>query len=147
MTKAVRFHDWPTRLHAAIESRRATPFKWGSNDCCMFAADVVLAITGADIAAQFRGKYDDALGAARVLRETGGISGAVEAAAAEHGFACLPSVAYAQRGDLIELDTEPNGDAGGPALGVCVGSMVAGAGEAGTVFVPPVKCRRAWRVG
>lgn len=148
MTKLMRFNDWPTRLHAAIEARRSMPFTWGKNDCCMFAADLVKAMTGGDIAAKWRGAYSDAVGAALAIKRGGGIAGLVESVSAEFGLRELPSVAYAQRGDLVEIDIEHTaGDAAGPALGVCVGAQVAAAGEKGVVFVPTLKCRKAWRVG
>lgn len=142
-----RFHDWPSRLIAAIESRRNEPFKWGTQDCCMFAADIVMAITGGDIAAKWRVTYTDAIGAALAIKRGGGIDGLVAGVADDFGLRALPSVAYAQRGDLVEIDIENTGDSAGPALGVCVGSMVAGAGADGVVFVPLLKCRKAWRVG
>jgi hypothetical protein len=39
-----RREDWPSRLAAALEEARDKPFKWGSHDCGLFAADCVLAI-------------------------------------------------------------------------------------------------------
>jgi hypothetical protein len=51
-----RYEDWPQRLVAAIEAARGRPFSWGAMDCCLFAADVVLAMTGVDYAAGFRGR-------------------------------------------------------------------------------------------
>jgi hypothetical protein len=42
----VRLPDWPARLDAYLRSRRDMPFAWGSNDCGMFAAGAVEAITG-----------------------------------------------------------------------------------------------------
>lgn len=54
-----RVEDWPERLAAFIEQRRKMPFAWGSNDCALFAADAVCAITGVDLGEPFRGRYDD----------------------------------------------------------------------------------------
>jgi hypothetical protein len=54
-----RTHDWPEQLHRLIRARWDTPFQWGVNDCGTFAADVVLAMTGVDIAADVRLTYYD----------------------------------------------------------------------------------------
>lgn len=88
-----RHPDWPERLAAAIDARRDVPFAWGANDCCLFAADIVLAITGVDLAADLRGMRRAA--AARYARQAGG----VRALAASR----LPEVApaLAGRGDVV----------------------------------------------
>lgn len=36
------------------DARRSVPFAWGSNDCRLFAADAVQAMTGVDHAAELR---------------------------------------------------------------------------------------------
>ena len=65
----MRLHDaiadlqpcaWRQQLDALIASRMAAPFAWGAHDCCLFAADAVLAQTGEDPAAEFRGTYASA---------------------------------------------------------------------------------------
>ena len=68
-----RSADWPERLADMIEQRRSEPFAWGANDCCLFPADVVRAMTGFDFAAAWRGQYDSAIGAQRQLDEAGGM--------------------------------------------------------------------------
>jgi hypothetical protein len=68
-----RRDNWPDLLSVYIEEKRSEPFAWGSNDCCLFAADWVQIATGHDIAAQWRGSYTTALGARRALDEGGGI--------------------------------------------------------------------------
>ena len=47
--------DKAALLARFIEERRRMPFTWGSNDCCLFAADWVLAATGRDIALEVDG--------------------------------------------------------------------------------------------
>jgi len=66
----MRAPDWRARLAAFIEARRATPFVWGAHDCCLFAADAVLAMGGPDVAAPLRG-YASRFGALRRLRRAG----------------------------------------------------------------------------
>ena len=49
------------------------PFEWGRNDCCLFAADAVLAMTGdVDPAQTLRG-YASASAAQRLVEEAGGL--------------------------------------------------------------------------
>lgn len=71
MVALVRFPDWPQRLAAALESRAHTPFAWGRNDCAIFAADMVQAVTGQDFAAAFRGKYRSKKASAAMLKAHG----------------------------------------------------------------------------
>lgn len=145
--KLRRSHDWPTRLHAAFDARRKQPFEWGKNDCSIFAADLVLAMTGTDLAEQWRGSYSDALGAARILAKFGGtVSGLLDSIAANFGMTPLISVKYAQRGDVVEVGEIWTGDSG-PAVGICFGAWTVVPGKNGAEMVPTLKCRRAWRVG
>ena len=119
-----RHDNWPALLAGFIEERRAMPFAWGSNDCCLFAADWVRRACGVDIAEQFRGKYFSAIGAHRFVAEAGGVENLIERAGASR----LPAM-MARRGDLVSMD---NGD--GVALGVCLGHLSAFVGKNGLLF-------------
>jgi hypothetical protein len=147
---ARRVQDWPTLFFHFIESRRSRPFAWGQQDCCLFACDGILAQTGLDPAAKmFRGKYRDALGAARLVRKHGGVEAIASRICGELGFVEVP-VRLAQRGDVVAISGEALGDNVpymGVALGLCVGGTAAFTGSAGLVFHPLKNCRRAWRVG
>jgi hypothetical protein len=133
-----RFGNWPSRLFDFVAERWEAPFVWGENDCVLFAADAVLAITGGDLAAQHRGTYDSALGAARLLKELGGIESLPVAAGLEE----VPPL-MAQRGDVVLVDQEERG----PTLAVVVGEFVAGPGPNGVAYLPASSAVRAWRVG
>jgi len=136
--------DWPDRLHQALEAVREAPFRWGTNDCALFACDVVEAMTGLDLAADFRGRYRSQAGAGVVLKRAcgGGLEALVEARAAEHGIAEVP-VAFAQRGDVVLLDSEA-----GPALGICLGASAAlPRADQGFASIDMAAARRAWAVG
>lgn len=50
-----RFENWPILLSQFLRSRRDIPFQWGVNDCMLFPADCVQALTGIDFAAEYRG--------------------------------------------------------------------------------------------
>ena len=82
---------------------------WGARDCAVAAADHVRAMTGRDPMADLRGLYDDARGAARILREGGGFLAVVEARIG------LPRV-EAGRAEVAMLPSEP-----WPVLAVRVG--------------------------
>lgn len=110
----MRLSDWRSRLHAVVAARMRRPFAWG-DDCASFAGESVEAVTGIDFYAPFRGKYDDAIGAMRV------IAGAGFNDLAELVAELFPEIApaNAEIGDLAIID-----EAGRPALGVFVGERI-----------------------
>lgn len=72
MSGLVRKSDWRARFAAEVDRIKRTPFAWGSHDCGPgLAGNLVYAVTGVDCAAQWCGEYDDALGAARAMRDAG----------------------------------------------------------------------------
>lgn len=142
-----RREDWPAALAAAYaEDRR---FAWGRSDCCLFAADLVAAMTGADPAAALRGRYEDVKGARRVLKRHGGsLERLAEDFAARHGWPELP-VTLAQRGDLALVELPPSSERIGDwaeALGIVMGARVAVMGRSGPLQIQLACARRAWRV-
>ncbi len=94
-----RVQDWPTALGLFLAEKSSEPFVWGRNDCVLFAADAVLALTGVDPCAKVRGKYKTAKGAAAAIGRHGGIAAAAEKALAELGGSPI-APAFAQRGDI-----------------------------------------------
>ena len=131
----MRFTDWHARLIALIEERKPAPFVWGVNDCCLWPADAVLAMTGHDLAADLRGTYSTARGAASVLRYLGGLPEAIGRGGREIPPLC------AATGDVgIVTDGERLVGA------VCIGEnwlVVAGRGLG---LIPLMSARRAWRI-
>lgn len=129
----MRRANWPRLLAEALAAAKDTPFAWGSHDCALFAADVVLAITGADHGAVFRGRYRTANGAARALKK--------------QGFAGLPDyldsiftrrpVSYARRGDVVLYDG---------AMGICDGGTSWFVTADGLTPIPTLTCETAWGV-
>lgn len=51
MAKA-RLQDWQTRFAKFLEDRENSPFKWGQNDCIIFPARAIQAITGYNYVAE-----------------------------------------------------------------------------------------------
>lgn len=117
--------DKAALLTRFIEERRRMPFAWGSNDCCLFAADWVLASTGRDLAFEYRGQYATALGALRFVQSAGGVEGLVARAGGRRIDQKL-----ARRGDIIARDV---GD--GIGLGVCIGALAAFVAKGGLGFL------------
>lgn len=52
-----------------IRENQGRPFKLGEWDCCIFSADVVLAITGDDKMENFRGHYKSITGYKKILKK------------------------------------------------------------------------------
>lgn len=121
-----RLPDWPERLIEFIEARRVRAFSYGENDCGLFAADAIYAITGVDLAESWRG-YASAQGAARKVKKSGGMRGIAAAAGLDERHA-----GFAQRGDLVLADVE-----GRETFGIVVGDgNWCGPGADGLVFRP-----------
>jgi hypothetical protein len=130
-----RREDWAEALAAYIEIRRDMPFEWGAgNDCGSFALGAVDAMTDG---VPFDVLYDDAAGAARFVRERGGM---VKIATSLFGEP-VP-VSFARRGDVVLMMLD-----GRETFGICVGAEVAGPGETGMLLAPMTTATHAWRVG
>lgn len=140
MGKLARFQDWPTRLSNAIVNRNDTRFEFGTHDCCISACDLILAMTGGDIAEGIRG-YVGASGVREVFKEYGGVEGVAETVCERFGFEEIDP-AFAQRGDVCMCAVE-NGDTmaiisdGKPIVPI----------KKGWGYADPKDIKRAWRVG
>lgn len=133
-----RRDDWASRLISVIDAADNKPFAWGKQDCALFAADCVQAMTGEDFAAPFRGRYDTALGSVRALKMMG------YASLEEYVIAVLGEPINANtagRGDVVMVDTPE-----GKALGVVAGIEAAVAGVNGLVLMPRDSWLSAWRI-
>lgn len=138
----IRLPDWETRLHDFLRQREGACHTWGATDCCLNAADAVLAITGEDPAIEFRGRYTTAIGAARALRRYG--EGTIEATL----DAKFPIVgrAFARRGDLVLVDELVAIVIGDQA--VAIGDTVTGdQTRSGWVRHPRARWVKGWKVG
>jgi hypothetical protein len=139
-----RADDWPERLHEAIQAQRRLPFAWGSHDCALFVADCIWAMTGTDLAADYRGKYTDEAGAAATIKQvTGGstVEDVAIKAAKDHGLAEI-SPKLAQRGDMLLFDL-----AGGPTLAIVNldGVHALAVSPKGLTRLRTLDAKRAWR--
>lgn len=132
-----RLKNWPSRFDALVGSVRGKPFEWGVHDCCMWASNAVLAITGSDPAAAWRGAYSTERQALSLIVRLGGL----EQIGAKGG-AEIP-LALATVGD-VGLVTWPDGTR---ALGVCGGSFWICAGDVGVASLPLEAASMVWGVG
>ena len=138
---------WETRaLHTFIQSRQNRSFKWCSQDCCMFAANAVLAMTGVDIASDFRTNYRTEAAAFSLIKSvTGGttVADAVAYCAANHGMPEYTHPLLAQRGDMVVVE-----DAGRLVAGIVGlnGRDVLVPGETRLKRLSIMSIQRAWKV-
>lgn len=126
-----RLATWEPALVAYLEACEARPFAWGRHDCALFAAGAVLAMTGEDPAARYRGRYRSAAGSLRALRRFG--AGSLEAEL-DTLFA-RKAPALAMRGDLALVDG---------SVGVVVGGHALFVGEEGAAEGLVRHPRAAW---
>jgi hypothetical protein len=126
---------WEHALADYLAGQREAIFKWGSNDCALFTAGAVAAMTGTDPLGSVRGKWRSQAGAGRAIRQAG-------FASIEDWVSSLfdpVEPVFVQRGDIVMIDG---------ALGICIGKdAVFLAEEApGLNRRPIAHCARAWRV-
>lgn len=145
--------NWDSQhLELFFRARRNQPFAWGMNDCCIFPADAILAMTGTDIAGDFRGKYVDEASAFAMIKTVAVGETVADAAAwcaAKFGLVewvgkdGKPAPKFAQRGDLVVLE-----DAGRMIAGIIglTGKHCISVGEDGPRRLPLSVVQRAWKV-
>lgn len=96
----MRISTWECALSDYIATKRHEPFEYGVNDCCLFAAGAVEAITGEDPMPEFRGKYDSLKTSLIAIKDIG--AGTLEATM--DGKFPEVQIGHAQRGDLAFHD-------------------------------------------
>lgn len=70
---------------------------WGENDCCLFTANWMRAVTGIDGGAPWRGRYGSENECLAILERQGGVAGVMARGA---GLVGLPATANPVRGDV-----------------------------------------------
>lgn len=134
-----RAADWEDRLRTLIDRLRDEPFRWGDNDCALFASSAIKAMCGVDPAGDLRGLYSNEKGAMEALRNHGAgtLLKTVKAWLGDP-----KPVAQAQRGDIVMLDRT--------TVGVCVGRFSWFIGEIhghhGLTALPTNDCKYAFSV-
>lgn len=137
----IRLPDWAARLHDFVDGVKRSPFAWDGHDCFIgWAADAVLAMTGEDIAAAYRGKYKTAMGGAAVLRRAGFDD------LADGVASLLPEIhiSQARLGDIAAI---PSDGPFGWSLGIVNGETILTVGENVMGVAPLLTATRAFQVG
>lgn len=137
--------DWQSKLQQFLIESISLRFSYGEADCCLFVADAVLAMTGTDIAASYRGKYstrEEALTLAE--RETGkrSVAGIVKYGLNQAGLPII-AVSCAQRGDVVLVRRHSDYSLGIVALN---GREILALGRSGPVRIPISRAHAAWHV-
>lgn len=133
-----RLPGWRAALAVEVEVHRRRPFAWGSEDCALFAADCVRAMTGVDLAEALRGRYRSQKGAGRVLAAAG-FGNVAELLAASLNE--IPP-AFAGVGDLAVI-----AGPAGPSVGIVIGGLIAARAADGIASVPLARASQAFRIG
>ena len=129
--------DWLQQLLAFIASRKDAPYAWGSNDCCLFAADAIVAMTGTDLAAKLRGTYSNEEGAYKIIADHGSLAKLITS------FLGTPlGPLCARRGDIV-LFHAPNG---ADCVGVCTGPTLVCPGDENLNTFSMELATKSWRI-
>ena len=132
----MRYLDWAERLSDFLDAERS--FDWVSCNCVLFTADAVKVQTGVDYAKEYR-HLTTKSGMLKKLKRDYDCN-VSDAATDKLGEPI--SITMAKRGDVVCADL---GIA--LALGVCLGktSVFMAEGQ-GHVYVPTLKCDKAWSI-
>ena len=155
-----RTKGWERRLSELFKARAQSPFKWGTNDCCMFVADAVRVVTEVDIGEWFRGRYKTRTKAFRLLKEfaQGSVTETMDRITAKYGMKETKEVPPGPwqhkallAGDIVTMKAHPlDPIAGHLSNGVTVGiqSFTKGAvlspGKDGLVLSTQPHIHKAW---
>ena len=130
----MRISTWEDALVNYIIAKRQEPFEYGVNDCCMFAAGAVEAITGEDPMSEFRGKYDSLKTSLKAIKDIG--AGTLEATM--DGKFPEVAISHAQRGDLAFFDD---------SVGVVMGGFAYFVSDDGLERINRSLWDKCWSVG
>jgi hypothetical protein len=130
----MRILTWEDSLSDYITTKRDEPFEYGLNDCCLFAAGAVEAITGEDPMPEFREKYDSLKTSIKAIKEIG--AGTLEATM--DGKFPEVEIGQAQRGDLAFFDD---------SVGVVMGGFAYFVSDDGLERINRSLWDKCWSVG
>ena len=140
--KLKRRPDWRARFEAAIDEIKYVPFDWSEQHDCGpgLAGRLVLAMTGEDMVAPWRGSYRTMHGALRVMQNEGFEN------LADMVAAMLPEI-HPSRAQVGDLAAFPVDTAFGYALGVVNGERVFVLRPEGIGTMDLLQATRAFKVG
>lgn len=132
----MRHEDWPNRLEAYVESKRSEPFKWGTNDCALFARGAVESVLVESSTSDLVMKYRSATGAKKWLLD----NDAVDLWDYLDKHFDRIHVRMAQRGDLVGHITTDK------SIGLCLNGMFTTPSDNGLLFASMDDAVTAWRI-
>ncbi len=136
----MRPENWTALLSDYVEAAKKTPRAWGIHDCASFACGWWRLMTGVDVYAVLRGKYDTELGAARIMKQRGWED--MEAVGNYFFGTKHKGVFHASRGDIVcALD-----EFSVKALGISVGASGAFLSEDGAKLLSFRRFTQVWSV-
>lgn len=133
----VRLEGWENKFSNYLDEKRNMPFKWGDNDCILFAAKGLEIITGEDYYSKYL-PYNNEEEAKNILKKNGGFAGIIKKSLGK------PHDNYkkARRGDLVLLKI-PNITCG---IVDDSGKFIACPSENGIVRYPISNAYKIWSV-
>lgn len=137
MVSQMRLKDWQTHFSEFISERRKHRFSWGKNDCCLFAADSTLAVTGKDFASDYRGTYNDEASASTLIQSFGSLENLCTALTGIQPV----SAAYADIADVVLASY-----AGRELLAIANGVHVLAVSGEGLINLPLSVCTKTWKI-
>ena len=141
MSDLKRVDNWRQEFEAVADDLMTLPFEWGKQDCGPgFVGRLTQALTRVDLAADYRGQYDSALSALRLMQDSG------FANLGDLVASILPEIHISQAriGDIAAIaDDTPFGF----ALGVVNGERIYVRTQSGLGTVDLLDAARAFKVG
>lgn len=141
MTALHRLPGWRARFEAVIDEIKARPFAWRDHDCGpAFTGRLVEAVTGADLAAPYRGRYSTERGALLLMRREGFDT------LADFAASLLPEI-HPSRATIADLAAVPEDTPFGFSLGAVNGERILVLRPDGLGTVDLLAAKRAFKVG
>jgi hypothetical protein len=139
-----RIESWPSELSDYLLRAERIRFRYGSQDCGLFVAGAIRAMTGVDVASTLRGYTNRAEAFKRIgtLCGTPTMEAVARHLAALYGVPEVP-VLCAQRGDVVLLRSGRRSSLGIVAMH---GTEVLTPYRAGLLRLPLSHARRAWHI-
>jgi len=120
----VRYENWESRLAEYVESKRLEPFKWGANDCALFALGALKAIQADCSLVDLTFGYKTQRGAYGWLRK----QDAADLWDFVDRYYDRVPIQMAKRGDIIAHVTEDK------SVGICLGAFYCTPSDDGLLF-------------
>ena len=146
MGERMRIPDWDKRLARRLHEAGRIPFEWGTHDCATWSFDTRDILIGKENreADRWRGKYQSAGGAWKIMRRSGWPD--LKAMGRSILGEPMANPLMAKRGDICLFPSGRIADGMDWAFGICAGSAIATTGLAGGTLEELSEAALAWEV-